>query len=114
MGALPVRTSDDSASRDRAARLARRARRDQKLAAGHILWVWAGLAWLTAISNHHSHGRVEYVILLGELSRLSLVIVVLLALYGARPVKTGAGWAHHAGWVLMECDVVLWGWYAAT
>jgi hypothetical protein len=90
-----------------------RVRRGKPLASGHVLWAWLGLAWSMLMLGWHTHARFETLFLMAQCSRLSLVFAVLLALYGARPAATGAAWAHHTGWVLMECDVIVWGWYAA-
>ncbi|WP_435006064.1 hypothetical protein P12x_003735 [Tundrisphaera lichenicola] len=94
--------------------LARRIRRGESLASGHLLWCWSGLLTTSQLFYFpHPHQRVAGLQMLVEGAQLTLVIVVLLALYGSRPVDRLAAWKHHAGWVLVEFDVILWGWYAA-
>ena len=93
----------------------RRFRRGEPLTSGHLLWAWSGFLWAAgpfiAFPPMHSRGaefqgRVEG-------CRLTLALAVLLALYGSRPVEKGAAWGHHAGWLLVECQVIVWGCQAA-
>jgi hypothetical protein len=92
---------------------ARRFRRGETLTGGHLLWAWSGLVWSLEICLSHPHRRGTALQSMVEISRLTLVLAVLLALYGTRPVEKNATWTHYAGWVSVECDMIFWGWYAA-
>jgi hypothetical protein len=92
--------------------------RRQPLASGHLLWAWVGLVWLASLiviapAFLYPISGVDVLGWLVQCSRLSLVVTVLLGLYGAKPAQTGAAWAHYLGWALMECTVIVWGWDAA-
>lgn len=87
------------------------------LVAGEILWAWMGGAWmmlLTDRSSHSSHGGVIRMELTAHCARLTLVLVVLLVLYGTRPARPGPVWPHYLGWGLAESDSVAWGWDASS
>jgi hypothetical protein len=87
--------------------------RPTTLTAGEILWARLGLVWWTLLVSWHPHSGAEIVSRMADYARLSLVLALLLMLYGPRPASQRPAWGHHAGWALMECDVVVWGWYAA-
>jgi hypothetical protein len=90
----------------------RRLRFGSSLAAGHVIWAWLGVAWLVIFWDWQARPSASIFEPMVDCSRLSVVLTVMLGLYGKRPEQTGAAWAHYAGWVLMECDAVVWGWYA--
>ena len=93
--------------------VARRLRQDRQTAAGEVLWAWLGLVWSVLLWTWHSHRSAEVLDLMAQFSRMSVIVAVLLAHYACRPIPSQSRWAHHAGWALMECDAVVWGWYTA-
>jgi hypothetical protein len=93
--------------------LARRLRQRSRLASGELLWSWEGLLWSVLMWSCHPHSQWEVLALMGQFARMSFIVAVLLAEYGHRPAPSQPRWAHHTGWALLECDVLVWGWYAA-
>ena len=91
---------------------ARRVYRSHLLATGEILWAWLGVLWSMLLANWHPHNADGVLLLISDGARLTLVMAVLLALYGTRPSRPGPVWAHHLGWAILECDVIVWAWYA--
>jgi hypothetical protein len=91
-----------------------RQRRGLRLVTGEILWAWMGLVWSVLLWDFHPHNRTDMLILLAQYSRISLVVVLLLVRYGPRPQPCQLQWAHHIGWILTECDVIVCGWYASA
>lgn len=94
--------------------LASRIRRGRSTAGGEWLWAWSGLVW-TALLVYplppiRGAGLPDDV---AEAARLILVAALLLALYGPRPVAKESAWAHHNGWLIVECDVIVSGIYAS-
>jgi hypothetical protein len=89
----------------------RRLSRREPIAAGHLLWAWSGLIW--PFSFGHTHSGTHGIDMAVESCQLTLVITVLLALYGSKPTDKRAAWGHYAGWILVECQVILWGLLAA-
>jgi hypothetical protein len=94
--------------------LVRRLRQRGRLTAGEFLWTWDGLVWSVLIWSWHPHSRTEVLSLMGQFARLSLIVAILLAQYGHRPAPSQPRRAHYAGWALMECSALVWGWYAAA
>src|SRR5262249_23757871 len=89
-----------------------RLRSGMRVVAGEALWAWLGLVWSVLLVGWHPHSSDEELRLLVQFCRTSLIMALLLALYGPRPVPPQSKWAHLIGWALMECNVVVWGWYA--
>jgi hypothetical protein len=90
-----------------------RFQRGESLSSGEMLWAWVGIVWCWAGVTFDPHNRcgfleglaVHFIVLAG--------LTTLLATFGPRPPRRGKSWAHHAGWVILECDVVVWGLIAA-
>jgi hypothetical protein len=92
--------------------VARRLRQRRRPAAGELLWAWLGLVWSVLLSSWFPHGARDVLDLMGQFARMSLILCVLLAQYGHRPAPQESRWAHYTGWALMECNILIWGWYA--
>ena len=94
--------------------LGERIRRREPLASGHLLWAWSALVWTVLIWM--SSGPIRRGWMLSEMvgcAQLTLVVAVLLLIYGKRPIDRAAAETHLYGWVLVELQVILWGCYAA-
>jgi hypothetical protein len=90
-----------------------RLRRGWRLASGEVLWAWVGLVWSVPHWDFHPYDGTGVLNLMAQYCRMSLVLVLLLAQYGPRPRPDQSVWAHRMGWILMECDVIVCGWYAS-
>src|SRR5262249_4945499 len=83
------------------------------VSSGEILWAWVGTGWRWVWCTFHPHYRdyfleglvIHFVLLAG--------LATVLAAFGPRPPRWGKFWAHHAGWAILECDVLVWGLIAA-
>jgi hypothetical protein len=88
-----------------------RLRRHSRLYSGEVLWAWLGFLWPIVFFDGLGY-PVPVLEKTAQVARMSLVVVLVLAIYGSRPVRLWSHCGHAAGWVLMECNVVLWAWYA--
>lgn len=83
------------------------------LSSGEILWAWVGMLWCWVWGTFHPHDRGGALVGLVVNFFLLAVLSTLLAAFGPRPPRQGKPWAHHAGWLILECDVLVWGLFAA-
>ena len=83
--------------------------RSKPLTSGHLLWAWAGCVYSVSLFSVHSHrhGGAFYLVL--GCARLLLAAVVLLLAFARRPAGTDGARTHLAGWLIVECDVIVWG-----
>jgi hypothetical protein len=96
--------------------VALRLRRGMRVVTGEALWAWQGLAWsvlLVEASRPHAVSSTVLLCMTAEFCRMSLIVALVLALYGPRPAPKQPEWGQLFGWGLMECNVLVWGWYAS-
>jgi hypothetical protein len=65
---------------------------------------------LTIDYQYRDVGYVQYLAAVVVIS----AIVAALAAFGPRPLEYGVTWAHRVGWILLECDMIVWGFITAT
>jgi len=82
------------------------------LAAGEILWACTGIVWVISIAGFQAHDRVGSLQLLAWLAGFSGWAATIVSAFARRPRDPGEAWAHHTGWALLECDVIVWGFIA--
>ncbi len=93
-----------------------RLRRVKRLVAGEVLWAWLGLVWSVLLVESwrpHATSTTGLLRLMAQFCRMSLIVALLLILYGPRPAPKQSEWGQLLGWALMECNVMVWGWYAS-
>ena len=87
--------------------------RGDRVSPGEILWAWVGTLWCWVWGTFHPHGRVEFLEGLAGHFLVLAGLATLLAVFGHQPARGSKAWAHHTGWAILECDVLVWGLIAA-
>ena len=89
-----------------------RLRTGGRITGGEVIWAWLGLVWPTVLVHWDAHLPPATITIMAQCSGLCSYMAVLVFLFGLRPVTLSERIAHNAGWLLMGCDVCMWGLYA--